>query len=106
MHRRRALSLCLIGLVCAASAALGHEERLVIGEVQAIDAAHHLLVVRDAERDRSVRLVVDPETEVQRCRRGLPLAALQVGARVRVKYLDRPNRGLEARSILILPAGP
>jgi hypothetical protein len=46
---------------------------------------------------------VDAETQVQRCRRGLALVAVPVGAKVRVKYLDRPGGSLEALSILILP---
>ncbi len=83
--------------------AWAHEERLVIGTVQSLDVKRNLLVVRDPERDRTVRLVLDPETQVERCRRGLPLAAVQVGAQVRVKYLDKPGSGLETLSILMLP---
>ena len=103
--------MCLVtavmsGLLCtvvwAPSWPLAHEERVVIGHVQTIDVGTHVLVVQDPERDRSVRLVVDAETQVQRCRQGLALTALQVGAQVRVKYLDRPGNALEALSILIL----
>jgi hypothetical protein len=101
----RVLSGVLLSLICTASWALAHEERLVIGEVQTIDLEKNLLVVQDPERERTVRLTVDGETEVKRCRQGLALAALRVGAKVRVKYLDRPGSGLEVLSILILPGG-
>lgn len=89
-------------MVWAAPWAMAHEERLVIGQVQAIDIGQSVLVVQDPERDRSIRLVVDAETQVQRCRQRLALMALQVGAQVRVKYVDRPGSALEALSILIL----
>jgi len=85
--------------------AWAHEERLVIGTVLHLDLVRNLLVVHDPERDRTVRLALDPETQVQRCRRGLPLAAVRVGAQVRVKYVDSPGREFETLSILILPGG-
>lgn len=85
--------------------AWAHEEQLVIGEVQKLDLQRNLLVVHDPERDRTVRLAVDADTQAQRCRRGLPLAAVQVGAQVRVKYVDSPGREFETLSILILPSG-
>ncbi|HXH13514.1 MAG TPA: hypothetical protein VNP04_27540 [Alphaproteobacteria bacterium] len=96
------LSGLLLSLTWLALPALAHEERLIIGQVQAIDLQKHLLTVQDPERERIVRLTVDGETEVKRCRQGLPLTALRVGVRVRVKYLDRPGDSLEALSILIL----
>jgi hypothetical protein len=92
-----------LSLVWAAPWAMAHEERVVIGQVQAIDLTQNMLVVQDPERERTVRLVVDAETQVQRCRRGLALLAVPVGANVRVKYLDRSGGSLEALSILILP---
>src|SRR6266540_1642247 len=98
------LSGLLLALVWVGPWALAHEERLVIGQVQAIDPTKNMLVVQDPERERTVRLVVDAETQVQRCRRGLALVAVPVGAKVRVKYLDRPGGNLEALSILILPS--
>ena len=96
------LSGLLLSLIWLALPALAHEERLIIGQVQAIDLQKHLLTVHDPERDRMIRLTVDGETEVKRCRQGLPLTALRVGTQVRVKYLDRPGGSLEALSILIL----
>ena len=104
---RRVWSL-LGGVVVAAAmttCAWAHEERLVIGTVQSLDLQRNLLMVHDPERDRTVRLVVDADTQVQRCRRGLPLAAVRVGSQVRVKYADSPGREFETLSILILPGG-
>lgn len=91
-----------VGLTTCAWA---HEERLVIGTVQSLDLQRNLLMVHDPERDRTVRLAVDADTQVQRCRRGLPLAAVQAGTQVRVKYVDSPGREFETLSILILPSG-
>lgn len=96
------LSGLLLSLTWLALPALAHEERLIIGQIQTIDLQKHLLTVHDPERDRIVRLTVDGETEVKRCRQGLSLTALRVGTQVRVKYLDRPGGSLEALSILIL----
>lgn len=93
----------LLALLCGPAGAPAHEERLVIGRVEVIDLDKKVLVVLDAERDRTVRLVFDAETEVRRCRHGLSLAALSAGTQVRVKYLDRPGGGLETLSILMLP---
>ena len=83
--------------------ALAHEERLMRGRVQAVDLDKKLLMVQDAERDRTVRLIVDAETEVQRCHPRLPVAALQPGARIRAKYLDRATGSFETLSILMVP---
>ena len=100
-----AVGWMLLGALAVPSWTSAHEERLVIGRVEVVDLAKKVLVVRDPERDRTVRLTVDPETEVRRCRHGTSLAAVPTGARVRVKYLDKPGGAFEALSILILP-GP
>jgi hypothetical protein len=93
-----------VALVAGLTAsAWAHEEQLVIGTVQRLDVQQNLLVVHDPERDRTVRLVVDSDTRVQRCRRGLPVTAVQVGSQVRVKYMDTPGKEFETLSILILP---
>lgn len=94
-------------LVVAALAAFAwaHEERLVIGTVERLDLQGNLLVVHDPERDRTVRLVLDSETQVQRCRRGAPLVAVQPGTQVRVKYVDAPGKEFQTLSILIMPGG-
>ena len=88
-----------------AALAWAHEERLVIGTVERLDLERNLLVVHEPERDRTVRLVIDPDTQVQRCRRGLPVTAVAVGSQVRVKYVDTPGKEFETLSILILPGG-
>ena len=92
--------LVTVGL---STSAWAHEERLVIGEIQKLDLQRNLLVVHDPERDRTMRLAVDADTQVQRCRRGLLLTAVQVGTQVRVKYVDSPGGELQTLSILILP---
>lgn len=99
----RMIGVALLTALWGSSWALAHEERLVIGRVQAVDLDKKLLMVQDSERDRTVRLSVDAETEVQRCRQGLPAAALQPGARIRAKYLDRATGSLETLSILLVP---
>lgn len=103
----RALTGVLGGLLLTvgfcSSSAWAHEERLVIGQVQVIDLTKNVLLVHDPERDRTVRLAVDADTQVRSCRRGLPLAAVQVGTQVRVKYVDSPGREFETLSILALP---
>jgi hypothetical protein len=93
----------LLVLAWLPTSALGHEEKLVIGQVQQVDLKKNVLVVQDPERERTVRLVVDAETEVRRCRQGRSLAGLPVGTHVRVKYVDRPGGEAETLSILILP---
>jgi len=97
------LSGLLLTVLWGSSWVSAHEERLIVGQVQVIDLKKNVLVVHDPERDRTVRFVVDAETEVRRCRRGLSLAAVPAGAQVRVKYLDKPGGGLETLSILMLP---
>lgn len=99
-----ALGAALLTILWSPPAPPAHEERVVIGRVQVIDLTKKVLVVEDPERERTVRLTVDTDTEVRRCRHGLPLASVPAGARVRVKYLDRPGGGLETLSILMLPA--
>ncbi len=98
-----AIGAVLLALLCGPASAPAHEEKLVIGRVEVIDLDKKVLVVVDAERDRTVRLVLDDETEVRRCRHGLSLATLRAGTQVRVKYLDRPGSALETLSILMLP---
>lgn len=100
-----ALGWVLLVTLAVPSWTSAHEERLVIGQVEAIDLAKKVLVVRDPQRDRTVRLTLDAGTEVRRCRHGTSLAAVPAGAHVRVKYLDQPGGGFEALSILMLP-GP
>ncbi len=97
-----AIGAVLLALLCGPAAAPAHEEKLVIGRVEVIDLDKKMLVVVD-ERARTVRLVLDDETEVRRCRHGLALATLRAGTQVRVKYLDRPGSALETLSILMLP---
>jgi hypothetical protein len=93
----------LLALLCGPASAPAHEEKLVIGRVEVVDLDKKVLVVVDAERDRTVQLVLDDETEVRRCRHVRSLATLRAGTQVRVKYLDRPGSALEALSILMLP---
>ena len=100
----RVIGVGLLTALGGSSWALAHEERLISGRVQAVDLDKKLLMVQDAERDRTVRLIVDAETEVQRCHPGLPVAALQPGARIRAKYLDRATGSFETLSILMVPA--
>lgn len=102
--RRRTLGAVLAALAVTA-AAQAHEERLVIGRVERLDAAKRLLVVQDPERGRSMEITVDPETEVRRCRVERGLAALRPGATVRVKYLDRGATTFDTLSVLVLPDG-
>ena len=99
----RVIGVGLLTALWGFSSALAHEERLMRGRVQAVDLDKKLLMVQDAERDRTVRLIVDAETEVQRCHPGLPVAALQPGARIRAKYLDRATGSFETLSILMVP---
>jgi len=71
----RVIGVGLLTALWGSSLALAHEERLMRGRVQAVDLDKKLLMVQDAERDRTARLIVDAETEVQRCHPGLPVAA-------------------------------
>jgi hypothetical protein len=79
-----------------------HEERLLVGRVDAIDAARKLLVVTGVQDGERRRLEVNPETEVIVCRTAAGLAVISAGGLVRVKYLDRPGSTPEVQSILVL----
>lgn len=94
-----------LAILLAAAVALAHEERLVSGRVDAWDATARTLVVNDRAEDRTVRVTVDTDTEVRRCRAETGTGALRPGAKVRVKYLDRGREGLETLSVLVLPDG-
>jgi hypothetical protein len=108
----RAVAVAVVIALVGMSVALAHEERLVRGRVRQIDAPKSLLVVEDPERERSVRLTIDADTEVRRCRAALGLAALAPGDRVRVKYVDdgrglaTRGRDLEILSVLVLERKP
>jgi hypothetical protein len=99
---RRLLGRVLVGLVCLASSARAHEEKLAIGEVEMINVQRNLLVVSELQTGTTVRLTIDANTEVVLCRKGMPVSAVQVGQTVRVKYLEKKAGGQEALSILIL----
>lgn len=101
-----ALGAALLTILWSLPAPLAHEERLIMGRAQVVDLRGQVLVVEeDPTRERAVRLIVDTDTEVRRCRHRLPLGALRAGTLVRVKYLDRPDRGPETLSILMLSTG-
>ena len=82
-----------------------HEERLLVGRVEAIEPARKLLVLIDAQGGVRRRLEVNPETEVIACRASTGLGVLQPGATVRVKYLDQAGSPFRVRSVLLL-GGP
>ena len=98
-----ALVVTLLPLVPAPAAA--HEERLLIGRIETIDAAGRRLVVVAAEGSERRRLEVTPETEALACRPAPGLAAVSAGARVRVKYLEKAGSPSRAESILVLGGG-
>lgn len=100
----RAALLGALATLGVAAAALAHEERLVSGRVRQVDARARVLVVEDTAQERSVRITVDADTEVRRCRAETGLAGLQAGAKVRVKYLDRGGATFDILSVLVLPA--
>jgi hypothetical protein len=100
--RWRLLAGGLLVLACLCHSARAHEEKLVIGEVEAVNLQRNLLVVHELQTGMTVRLTVDANTEVILCQRGVPASEVQVGRTVRVKYLDRATGGQEALSILIL----
>lgn len=79
-----------------------HEERLLIGRVEAIEPARKLLVLVETGGSVRRRLEVNPETEVIACRSSAGLGVLQPGALVRVKYLERAGAPSEAKSVLLL----
>jgi hypothetical protein len=79
-----------------------HEERLLVGRVEAVEPARKLLVLIDAKGGARRRLEVNPETEVMACRSSAGLGVLQPGAMVRVKYLERAGAPSEVKSLLLL----
>jgi len=79
-----------------------HEERLLIGRVEAIEPARKLLVLVEVSGGVRRRLEVNPETEVIACRSNAGLGVLQPGALVRVKYLERAGAPSEVKSVLLL----
>jgi hypothetical protein len=79
-----------------------HEERLLVGRVEAIEPARKLLVLVDARGGTRRRLEVNPETEVIVCRGSAGLGVLQPGALVRVKYRERAGAPSEVKSVLLL----
>jgi hypothetical protein len=85
--------------------ARAHEERLLVGRVEAIEPARKLMVVVDTQGGARRRLEVNAETEVMACRTRAGLAVLHPGATVRVKYLERAGSPGEVRSVLLLGAG-
>ena len=90
MSRRAALRAGLLaGLALGGWAEMSgaHEERLLVGRVEAIQPAQKLLVLVDAKGGQRRRLEVNPETEVIACRSLAGLGVLRPGAMVRVKYL-------------------
>ncbi len=105
MRIGRAALAGMLGTLVALSIAWAHEERLVVGRVERVDLERGVLVVQDPERDRTVRVIVDADTEVRRCRAGLGLRGVKPGAKVRVKYLDRASGPLETLSLLVLQRG-
>ena len=98
----RILLLATLALVVGTGTDGAHEERLLVGRVEAIEPARKLIVLIDATGGARRRLEVNPETEVIACRRGAGLGVLPVGALVRVKYLERAGASSEATSILLL----
>ena len=94
------VAVLVLGLV--PEPAVAHEERLLVGRVEAIEPARKLLVVVDAQGGERRRLEVNPETEVVACRASAGLTVLYPGATVRVKYLERAGGPSEVKSVLLL----
>jgi hypothetical protein len=103
MRRPAARGALLAALVLGAwsGPSAAHEERLLVGRVEAIEPARKVLVMVDAAGGVRRRLEVNPETEVIACRRD-GLGSLRAGAMVRVKYLERAGAPSEAKSVLLL----
>lgn len=107
------MSRLAVGVGLLAALALGawpgpggaHEERLLVGRVEAIEPARKLLVLVDVSGGGRRRLEVNRETEVMACRSRAGLGVLQPGAMVRVKYLERVGAPSEAKSVLLLGGG-
>ncbi len=83
-----------------------HEERLVVGRVERIEATRGILTVGDTRSGERRRIEITPETEVIVCQTGVPLAVVWTGALVRVKYIDRIGGEPEAQSILLIGQAP
>jgi hypothetical protein len=98
-------ALLVLAVTLTPAAGWAHEERLVVGRVEAIEPNRKLLVVVDPARGDRQRLEVNRETEVLACRASAGLSAVGAGAAVRVKYLDRPGAPPQARSILLMRPG-
>jgi hypothetical protein len=94
------LAAVLLGV--SPGVAVAHEERLLVGRVEAVEPARKLLVLIDAKGGARRRLEVNPETEVMACRSSAGLGVLQPGAMVRVKYLERAGAPSEVKSVLLL----
>jgi hypothetical protein len=101
MSRRVALLVAVL-LGVGPGVGVAHEERLLVGRVEAVEPARKLLVVVDAKGGARRRLEVNPETEVMACRSSAGLGVLQPGAMVRVKYLERAGAPSEVKSVLLL----
>jgi hypothetical protein len=99
---RRAVLLAAVVLATWSDVGVAHEERLVVGRVEAVEPARKLLVLIDANGGARRRLEVNPETEVMACRSSAGLGVLQPGAMVRVKYLERAGAPSEVKSVLLL----
>lgn len=91
-----------LALTLSTGAAGAHEERMAVGRVQAIEPARGLMVLADLEGGRRLTLQVTPETEVTACRTTVGLAAVPLGAMVRVNYLDKAGEESRVRSVLLL----
>jgi hypothetical protein len=98
--RAAVLAAVLLGVWPSVGGA--HEERLLVGRVEAVEPARKLLVLIDAKGGARRRLEVNPETEVMACRSSAGLGVLQPGAMVRVKYLERAGAPSEVKSLLLL----
>jgi hypothetical protein len=97
----RAALFAILALGVWPGAGGAHEERLLVGRVEAIEPARKLLVLTAADGARR-RLEVNAETEVIACRSSAGLGVLQPGAMVRVKYLERAGAPSEVKSVLLL----
>ena len=104
--RRTGFGALLLMLVeCVPAPVAAHEERLLVGRIETIDAARRRLVVVAAEGSERRRLEVTPETEALSCRAAAGLATVSAGASVRVKYVEKAGSPSRAESILVLGAG-
>jgi hypothetical protein len=101
MSRRVALLVTIL-LGVGPAVGVAHEERLLVGRVEAVEPARKLLVVVDTMGGGRRRLEVNPETEVMACGSSAGLGVLQPGALVRVKYLERAGAPSEVKSVLLL----